>query len=213
MEWQEAQNIVEELQDALDRDAVEEGRLDALREQLVEAEDEKLTHENSYENSIMEKDKLFKTLKALKDKMANLDEAIEEAKAKLSKAEQKAAQRANLRENALLEKNNALEAVERGLQDRQETQKARDDKAATVENFKEQAGQVSSRVPIEKGETCKVIEEKLTKMDADLKKAERRLVAVHHFERVSLMTTHSYQNRWQCCSNCCRSFQNLGCLA
>lgn len=179
MEWQQAQNTVEELQDALDGDAVEEGRLDALKEQLVEAEDERLTHENSYENFVVEKDKLFKALKSLKDQMANLDGVIEEAEAKLFKAEQKAAQRASLRENALHEKNKALEAVEQALRGRQETQRARDDKAATVENFKEQAGQVSDRVPIEKGETCRVIEEKLTKMDADLKKAERRSVTAY----------------------------------
>ena len=212
IEWQEAQTLVEELQDALERDEVEEGRLEALKKQLAEAEDEKGTHESSYEDSVLEKDRLFKALKCFKEQMANLDKAIEEAEAKLSKAEQKAAQRANKREDALREKNNALEVVERAIRDRQDTQRARDDKAATVENFKEQAGHVSDRVPIEKGETCGVIEEKLTKMNADLKKAERRFVFIHAW-KIIFAKPYSRQDWWQRCSNCCGGFQNLRSLA
>ena len=189
IDWQQAKNVVEELQDALDRDAVEEGRLDALKEQLTEAEDEKTTHESSYENSVMEKDRLFKSLKSLKERMANFDSTIEEAKAKLLKAEQKAAHRAHLRENALYEKNKALEAVERALQDHQDTQRARNDKESTVENFREQAGQISSRVTIDKGETCGVIEEKLNKMNADLRKAEKRSVTIRVVSELSLIIT------------------------
>ena len=174
VEWQQAQTTVEELQDGLDHDAVEEGRLDALKEQLTEAKDEKNTHENSYENSVVEKDKLFKALKATKDQMADLDKSIKEAEAKLLKAENRAAHCASSRETALREKNSALDVVDQVLQDRQETQRERDNKAATVETFQSEASLIHPRVPIGKGETCRVIEEKLNKMTADLRKAEKR---------------------------------------
>ena len=173
-ESQQAQSVVDKLQDDLDRDAVEEGRLDAIKEQLAEAESEKETHENSYQESVVEKDKLFKALKATKDQMTGLDRAIKEAEAKLSKAEHKAAQRANSRERALREKNAALEAVEEADQERRRTQGERDQQDATVETFIEEANKVSSRIPVERGETCRSLEEKLNKMRADLAKSEKR---------------------------------------
>ena len=212
LEWQQAQTTVEELQDALDRDAVEEGRLDALKDQLAEATDEKSTHESSYENSVVEKDKLFKGLKATKDQMTDFDNSIKEAEAKLLKAEHRATQRANSREIALRDKNGALEAVDRVLQDRRETQKERDDKATTVETFKQEAGLIHPRVPIARGETCKNLEEKLNKMNVDLRKAERRLFDIRPL-LPNMADTRVHQDWRQCCPNRCRSYQDFKCLA
>ena len=174
IESQQAQSVVDELQDALDRDAVEEGRLDALKAQLQDAEGDKQTHESSYQESVVEKDKLFRALKATKSQMTDLDVAIEEAEARLSKAEHRAAQRANARETALHEKNAAFEAVEETEGTRRRTEEERDQKAATVETFIEEATKISARVAIEKGETCRSLEEKMRKMSADLAKAEKR---------------------------------------
>lgn len=174
IEAQQAHIVVDELQDALDRDAVEEGRLDALKGQLIEIESEKETHENSYQDSVVEKDKLFKALKATKDQMAVLDKAIEEADARLLKAEHKATQRSNARETALHKKNAAFGLVETAVQNRHRTQEERDRQATTVETFINEANKVSPRVPVETGETCRNLEEKMKKMRADLAKSEKR---------------------------------------
>ena len=174
VESQQAHSVVDELQDALDRDALEEGRLEALKEQLRELEGEKETHESSYQESVMEKDKMFKALKATKDQMADLDKAIDEADAKILKAEHKATQRANTRETALREKNAAFERVEQAEQNRQKTGDERDRQAATVETFIGEANKVSQRVSIERGETCENLEGKMKKMRADLAKSEKR---------------------------------------
>ena len=174
IESQQAQDLVEELQDALDRDAVQEGKLDVLKEQLTEAQGEKETYESTYEDSVVAKDTNYKAVKATRGQLAELDELIKEAEAQLLKAENKAGQRALSREVALREKNAALEAVENEKERRQMTQAQRDEKTIEIEDFTRQASEHHERVPIEKGETCDKLEAKLHRLKFDLSRAEAR---------------------------------------
>lgn len=176
LNMQQAENIVDELQDALDQDAVEEGRLDILKAQLTEAKEEKSTHEASYEESVIAKDKNNELLRASREKMASKDVIIEEAKAKVLKAEGRANKSASQRASALRDKNAAFDAVESGKLGREQLEKERDEESRRVDEFTQQANELYPRVPVDEGETGDSIELKLEKLNKDLKDGERRYV-------------------------------------
>ena len=171
---QQADNIVDELEDALDQDAVEEGRLDVLKNQLQEANEEKGTYEASYEESIIAKDKHKELLKASRDEMASKDVIIEDAKAKFLKAESRAAKCANQRSSALRDKNAAFELVESEKLEREQIERERDEESQRVDEFTRKANEFCPRVPVDEGETGDSIDLKLVKLDKDLKEADRR---------------------------------------
>ena len=176
IEMQQAENIVDELQDALDQDAVEEGRLDVLKDQLTEAKDEKDTHENSYEESVIAKDKHNDLLRTLREQMASKDIVVEDAKARVLKAESKAVKCANQRSSALRDKNAAFDLIESEKLEREQYQRERDEESLRVDEFTRRANDFCPRVPVDEGETGDSIDLKLDKLNKDLKEAEKRSV-------------------------------------
>ena len=174
IEMQQAENIVDELQDALDQDAVEEGRLDVLKAQLEEAKEEKGTYEASYEESVIAKDKNKELLRASREQMASKDVIIEDAKAKVLKAEGRATKCASQRASALRDKNAAFDSVESGKLEREQLERERDEESRRVDEFTQLANEYGPRVPVDEGETGDSIELKLEKLNKDLKDGERR---------------------------------------
>ena len=172
---QRAETIVEELQDALDRDAIEEGRLDALKRFLGEAEEEKTMHEASYEESVNAIDKVTEAMRTLREQMLEIDARIAEAEAKVLRAESKANRLENQRLIALQAKNKALEIVEAEQSRKRAQEKELDEKRQTVYSFIEQASAICARVAVDPGETGDSIDAKLKKLVADLKKYEDRI--------------------------------------
>lgn len=174
IEMQQAEHVVDELQDALDQDAVEEGRLDFLKGQLTEAKEEKNTHENSYEESVIAKDKHSELLRTSREQMATKDVIIEDAKAKFLQAESRAAKCESKRSSALRDKNAAYDSVESGKQEREQYEREREEESQRVDEFIRKANEYCSRVPVDEGETGDSIELKLEKLNRDLKDAEKR---------------------------------------
>ncbi|KAL2056405.1 hypothetical protein ABVK25_003428 [Lepraria finkii] len=175
IEMQQTQNVVEELQDALDNDRVEEGRLEALKEQLEDAKEDKITHESSYGESVVAKDKNNESLRKTRDEMASMDTQIEEAESKVLKAESKATRCANQRQAALRDMNTAFENVNASKEERETITEEREEHLGVVENFINQANEFCPRVPVEHGETGDSIDRKLAKLNKDLKEAEKRV--------------------------------------
>ncbi len=174
MELQQAENMVDELQDALDQDAVEEGRLDELNCQLTEANEEKGTHEASYEESVIAKDRNNELLRASREQMASKDIIIEDAKAKVLKAESRVTKCASQRSSVLREKNAAFDAVASGQLERKQYERERDEVSLCVDEFTRKANDFCPRVPVDEGETGDSIDLKLQKLNKDLKEAEKR---------------------------------------
>ncbi|CAF9927782.1 MAG: Structural maintenance of chromosomes protein 6 [Alectoria fallacina] len=174
IEMQQAETIVDELQDALDQDAVEEGRLDVLKDQLREANEEKSTHEASYGESIIAKDKNNELLRTSREQMASKDVTIEDAKAKVRKAESKASKCASQRSSALRDKNAAFDLVETEKLEREQFEIERDEESQRVDEFTRKANDFCPRVPVDEGETGDSIDLKLDKLNKDLKDAEKR---------------------------------------
>lgn len=163
---------MEQLQDALDRDAIEEGRLEALKSHLKEAEEEKTNYEGSYEDAVIAIDKVQESMKTTRDQMTALDVNIADSTAKISKAEARASKLANQRQDALVAKNVALEAVQKGLRLKRVVEEQRQEKINTVANFIAQANEICPRIPVGEGETGETLERKLNQLHKDLKKYE-----------------------------------------
>lgn len=190
---EKSQSVLEHLQDALDQDASAEGRLDALKDQLSEAEQEKMTHEGSYQESVAAKDKLFQDLIATRQQMAELDVLIKESTAKKLKAEVRAAQRRNQREEALRVKNGALEAAVTASLDRDTCVVERDRHEEYVQDFNKQATDFCPRVVVDDGETPESLERKYKKLEKDVERAEGRYAALSLPVTTSALLTQRYR--------------------
>lgn len=173
---QRVETAVEELQDALDHAAVEEGRLDALKEDLNEAQQEKGTHEGSYGDSVLTLDKIKEAMRISRDEMSALDLQIAEANAKMKKAENKALKASSIRSNALQSKNAAIESVQALREGKKRTMGWRQEKAMQVADFTAQASEICPRVRVDPGESGESLDRKLEKLHGDLKKYEEKWV-------------------------------------
>ena len=171
---QRIETSIEELQDALDHDAVEEGRLDVLKEDLKESQDGKSTHEGSYEDSVLTLDKIKEAMRVSLVEMSALDVQIAEAKAKIKKAENKALKASTTRANALQSKNAAIESVQALQAGKRRTLGWREEKVMQVNDFIAQASEICPRVPVDPGETGQSLDRKLEKLHGDLKKYEEK---------------------------------------
>lgn len=171
---QKAENIVEELQDALDRAAIEEGRLDALKDFLNEAKDEKSTHEGSFGDSVLALDKVKESMRISRDQMAALDLRIIDAEAKIHKSESKTLKVSGQRITALQSKNSAIECAQNLRGNKMDVQRRREERVAQVADFTKQAQKICQRVPVDPGETGDSLDQKLIKLSTDLKKYEEK---------------------------------------
>ena len=171
---QKAEDVVEQLQDALDRDAIEEGRLDALKDQLKEAEEERATHAGSYEDSVIASDNAKETLGLKREELSTIDLRIQEAMTKLEKAKSRSEKIAEQRRKAMKQKDAAIEEVSKAKKLHAEHEKDRVDKIAVVADFTEQASKICSRVPVDPGETASSIDKKLAKLEKDVERFEEQ---------------------------------------
>lgn len=176
---QRAETIVEELQDALDQDAVEEGRLDVLKSGLKEAESDKTVEANSYEEAVIGRDKLSELMKIKVEQLQGIDARMAEAEVKVRKAESKALRLSNQRQSALQEKNSTIQLLEDAKDRKKTIEEARQENAGRVASFIEQASQFCARVPIDPGETAKSLDSKLRKFTADIERYEAKSVGVN----------------------------------
>ncbi|KAL8785930.1 MAG: hypothetical protein Q9213_003079 [Squamulea squamosa] len=132
IEMQRLDADVEGLQDALDRDSLEEGRLDALKEGLKEAEEELVTHQASYSDSVVAIDKAKDILRECRTQMKTVDDEVAEIQAKIRKAQNKAMKASERRDNALRNKNATFDELNECKTSRERAEKQRAHLAETV---------------------------------------------------------------------------------
>lgn len=173
LELQSAQKVVEDLQDALDKDSIEEGRLDALKDNLKEAKEEKRMLEGSYEEAITSADKHRESMKTLTARLRAMDAQLADGEAKVQKAEAKELKLTEHRQVVLLAKNNAIQRIVDLKEEKGRLEIQRGRLADRVAQYTEQARQVCARVPVEPGETGQTLEAKLKKLSADLERHEK----------------------------------------
>ena len=173
-EVRRAECVLDELQDAMDKDAVQEGRLDTLKEGLAEAEREKIRLESSYQESVIAKDKHMADMNDCRQDLTTLDKRVEEAQLKVKKAESKLSKLTEQRLLALRDKNSAIFQLQEARDTKLDLEQGRDEKVAHVAEFVEAASKVCPRIPIDPGETGPTLEKKLKQVQESIEKFEAR---------------------------------------
>ncbi|MCJ1390845.1 Structural maintenance of chromosomes protein 6 [Xylographa bjoerkii] len=168
------ESAVDDLQDAIDLGAGQEGKLEALKKSLEETTEEQTMLEGSYEESVLAKDKFMAQMRECQEMMAVTDARYAEVELKLKKAEKRSAKLVEQRHIALQEKNAAIEALRVAMEGLKELQDDRGKQVETVATYIEGATKVGPRVPIPPGETVKGIENKLNKVIQDCDAYEKK---------------------------------------
>lgn len=169
---QRAESIVDKLQDALDSDAVEEGRLEALKTQLLEAQNEVTNHEGSYEDSVVALDKVRESMRVSRTQLKAVDDRVLEAEVKVRIAESEATKLLDKREAALKKKDAAVDAVKKAVLSKTALEQQRKAQFETLTQFLGEANAICGRVPVDPGETSETLEKKQEKLHGDLVRYE-----------------------------------------
>lgn len=159
LELQRAEDAIERLQEALDKDNVEDGHLEALKEDLVEAQGEMKQHEGSYVQAALAKEKQNALSLAQKRALDAVKARIADHEALIKKAEGKARRAHQARQIALQAKNSAIDSLEELKTAKLKAENLRDKTAAIVAEFTAEARKVCPhRVLLEPGMTIKKLE-------------------------------------------------------
>ncbi|KAI9773446.1 MAG: Structural maintenance of chromosomes protein 6 [Geoglossum simile] len=172
---QRAEETTERLQDEMERDTVQDGRLQALEGLLREAEEDKAIIEGSYEEAVTQKDKLNAIAKELSSELRAIDREVADIEAKIKKTETKALKLSQARQAALLEKNSAFQKIDDAKLEKPRAESRHEAQSRRVEEFIEQARKVSERVPVDPGETPGSLDKKLEKLTNDLNRFNREI--------------------------------------
>ncbi len=165
---QQAEEDVERLQEELDRDHIEDGRLEAFKADLLDAEREVEQHGGSYGEAVMQIEKQAKIFQLHKQELDAAKERIAAHEAKIKKAEGKLRRIQQARQIALQEKNIAFDAIHEARLVKETAEQKRDRQAKLVADFTKQATVVCPRIPVNPGETPQSIEVKLDKLKKQL---------------------------------------------
>jgi len=171
---QRAQTRVETLEDKINGYNVDAGTLDSLTELLREAQETEAQHSATYQDAIVEKDRINEAQKAAKIELDAATKELEEAEAKMKKAEARIAKAQSERQKALHEKNEAIKFVEVAKEKKEEAGAACTLMRETVEEFTSMATEICARVEVEPGVTCDVIDGRISKLEKEQQRAEER---------------------------------------
>jgi structural maintenance of chromosomes protein 6 len=168
LQLQRAEDNVERLQEELDRDHIEDGRLEAFKADLVDAEREVEQHGGSYGEAVIQIEKQGKVCQLYKQELDAIRERIADHDSYIKKAEGKLKRIQQARQIALQDKNIAVDAINEAKIVKQTAEQKRDRQANIVADFTRQATAICPRIPINPGETPQSIEAKLEKMQKQL---------------------------------------------
>lgn len=171
---QRAEDVVGRLQDALEEDRIEEGRLEALKDHLKEAQEDLTTQQGSFEDCVISRDKANEVLRISREQIAAIDVRINEAATKVKKAEDRTLNCSKQRHTDLQEKNAAINAVKDAQDLLTRAERDREELVDIVTDHAAQAEQISARVVVPPGETADSLDAKLRKLDSDFKKGLAR---------------------------------------
>jgi len=193
--YQQADDEVEGLQDAINQDNVEGGKLEVLRQAVTEAEEAKNLDEGSFQDAVVALDEKKRQLSAAKAELTRSDQEIATLQADSKKKEAEAQKLSKKRATLLGAKNGAIARIEDARQDRARFQRELENLQTRIANYIERATTVSPRVNIDEGETTKSLNLKYEKLNRDLGRYETQLRATR--EEIALdaaQTEEAYRN-------------------
>lgn len=164
---QQKEDLIEELSDALEKEAVEDGHLEVLRATLEEAEQEKQLNSGSLEDSVRAMDTKMKELKATKQQLAAKDTQILALEEQLRVAQSEELLGTEKRRSIIGDKNGVIDRLQDLKRDSERIAREQEEITARILDYSEKAGLVSPRVAIPDGETTASLDKKLEKLHKD----------------------------------------------
>ncbi|KAF2211151.1 hypothetical protein CERZMDRAFT_44244 [Cercospora zeae-maydis SCOH1-5] len=171
---QEADDEVEKLQNEIDANIPQDGRLQELENQLREVTAELEGAKAAMEDAIGAKVNLDDTARELKDAVKQAQEALDKEQILVSRDEERLSKCKEDRTEALFRKNAATDDVNRYKEHLERTQQKVLDQQAVVDDWTSEARKTSERVGIEDGQTIESLGQQLSRLQEDIKKAQRQ---------------------------------------
>ena len=196
--YQQGDDEVERLQDAINQDSVEGGKLEVLKQAIAEAEEAKNLDEGSFQDAVVALDEKKRQLSAAKAVLTRLDQEIAILQAESKKKEAEAQKLSKKRATLLGAKNAALACIDDARQDRASFQRELDSLQIRLVTFIEGATKVSPRIIVDEGETHKSLDLKYNKLTRDLQRYDHELRSTR--EEIALdaaQTEEAYRNGLQ----------------
>ncbi|ERF71388.1 hypothetical protein EPUS_07416 [Endocarpon pusillum Z07020] len=196
--YQQADDEVERLQDAINQDSVEGGKLDVLKQALTEAEEAKALDEGSFQDAVVALDEKKRQLSAAKAELTRLDQEIAVLQTESKKKEAEAQRLSKRRATLLGDKNAAIVRIDDGKQDRASIQRESEQHQIKLADFIENATKVSPRINVDEGETYQSLKLKYEKLQRDLQRYDNQLRSTR--EQIALeaaQTEEAYRNGLQ----------------
>lgn len=175
---QRLDNQVDELKDALEKDRVEDGRLETLKQTLEGSNDEHRVFSNSLEESNTAMQAIMEKLKQIRRQITEKDRNIKAQEEQVKIAENERANVEQQKRTALANKNAAFSQIEDFNQEKAQMERNKAELVDRIQSYIEQASIVSPRVPIGEGETPDSLDRKLEKLYKDLDRFDQQLVSV-----------------------------------
>lgn len=173
--YQQADDEVERLQDAINQDNVEGGKLEVLKQALTEAEEAKNLDEGSFQDAVVALDEKKRQLSAAKAELTRWDQEIANLQADSKNKEAEAQKLSKKRASLLALKNGAIVRVDDARQDRARYQQELEALQIRIVTYTEGATTVSPRVVVDEGETYQSLTLKYDKLNKDMERYHRQL--------------------------------------
>nr|POE93266.1 structural maintenance of chromosomes protein 6 [Quercus suber] len=172
---QQTDDAVDDLQNVIESNQPQDGKLQELRRLRDQSQEEYDHTSASYQDWIDAKDKLDDAAKPLKEDMDATWGDLEIAIARADKKEHRLSQLDQIRESALRKKNEALAKVDTAKHEVQERAAAAEQFRQTIaEDFIPAAQQICARVEVAPGMNPTILDQRLEKFETDLRHQERQ---------------------------------------
>lgn len=201
IQMQRMEDHAEGLRDALDKENAEDGRIDALLAALKEAEVEKQLNEGSYKDSEAAMKATLQTLKEIRRELSAKNSELGTLQERLQVAESEQNLVKTKQVKILDEKNEAVRLIDQDKQTKAAIEARKEVVKARVIEYNEKANLVSSRVPVDEGETPGSLDKKLDKLSRDLDRYNLEYVS---YSLPFATKTDSQQVGKFSRGNCCR---------
>ncbi|CAG7927871.1 unnamed protein product [Penicillium olsonii] len=172
----QAEDHAEELKEALEKENAED-EINVLQLTLKDAEGEKEVHEGSFRDVEAAMAAKLEELKQIKREVASKTSDLNSCREKQRVAEDEKKLVQNKRRTILDEKNAAVALIENDQEARASTVQKQEQVRRRVAEYSEKASMVSSRVPVEEGETSQSLDAKLDRLHRDLDRYSAQYVA------------------------------------
>ena len=173
---QQADDAVEAMQNEIENNRPQDGKIQELRTQLQSVIEDIDATQRSYQDGVDWKDRLNEQAAAPDGLKAKADAALREyqtAKMQIEKAESRKAQLEADRVHALRSKNLALELIDEAKRSLRVAEEKRDAQKTNVEVFIGHAGEVCARVPVDEGTNPQVLDKRLDQFIAQYESVQR----------------------------------------